>query len=247
MSKNQPPRVQFDFEPDLSDFEEQHEDVSIDHTPSITTEIHDDDSESVMLPEVIEEPIVEKEIFDMAENIREEVPVETLRAEPQLLKKPAKINKNGKPRKPMSEAHKAKLASSREKALQARKLKAEERKKAKELEKEERELLKAQKVKRVQKLREEVNDEEAPTAPQPSVPAPQAQQSTQSFSREDLERAQLDAIIKYEALRKNRKEEKKKKEMLEKQQQDMRNKIKRATEPQQYKYGDGSNRWDNCY
>ena len=244
MSKNQPPRVQFDFEPDLNDFEEQHEDVSIDHNPSITTEIHDEDSESVMLPEVIEEPIVEKEIFDMAENIREEVPVETLRAEPQLLKKPAKINKNGKPRKPMSEAHKAKLASSREKALQARKLKAEERKKAKELEKEERELLKAQKVKRVQKLREEVHEEEAPVLP--TAPAP-VQQSTQSFSRDDLEKAQLDAIIKYEALRKSRKEEKKKKEMLEKQQQDMRNKIKRATEPQQYKYGDGSNRWDNCY
>ena len=223
MSKNQPPRVQFDFEPDLNDFEEQHEDVSIDHhnAPSITTEIHDEDSESVMLPEVIEEPIVEKEIFDMAENIREEVPVETLRAEPQQVKKPAKINKNGKPRKPMSEAHKAKLASSREKALASRKLKAEERKKAKELEKEERELLKAQKVKRVQKLREEVNDDcgARPTAPAPqtSVPTP----STQSFSREDLEKAQLDAIIKYEALRKSRKEEKKKKEMLEKQQQDM--------------------------
>ena len=248
MSKNQPPRVQFDFEPDLNDFEEQHEDVSIDHhnAPSITTEIHDEDSESVMLPEVIEEPIVEKEIFDMAENIREEVPVETLRAVPQQVKKPAKINKNGKPRKPMSEAHKAKLASSREKALASRKLKAEERKKAKELEKEERELLKAQKVKRVQKLREEVNDEEAPTAPAPPAPAP-VQQSTQSFSREDLEKAQLDAIIKYEALRKSRKEEKKKKEMLEKQQQDMRNKIKRATEPQQYKYGDGSNFYDRCY
>ena len=250
MSKNQPPRVQFDFEPDLNDFEEQHEDVSIDHhnAPSITTEIHDEDSESVMLPEVIEEPIVEKEIFDMAENIREEVPVETLRAEPQQVKKPAKINKNGKPRKPMSEAHKAKLASSREKALASRKLKAEERKKEKELEKEERELLKAQKVKRVQKLREEVNDDcgARPTAPAPPAPAP-VQQSTQSFSREDLEKAQLDAIIKYEALRKSRKEEKKKKEMLEKQQQDMRNKIKRATEPQHYKYGDGSNRWDNCY
>jgi len=243
MSKNQPPRVQFDFEPDLNDFEEVESTESIDHTPSITTEIND---EELMLPEVIEEPIVEKEIFDMAENIREkELPPQ---AEPQvaLQKKPVKMNKNGKPRKQMSEAHKQKLAASREKALQARKLKAEERKKAKELEKEERELLKAQKVKRVQKLREEVSGESPAPAPQPSVPAP-VQQSTQSFSREDLERAQLDAIIKYEALRKSRKEEKKKKEMLEKQQQDMRNKIKRATEPQQYKYRDGSNRWDNCY
>lgn len=242
MSKNQPPRVQFDFEPDLNDFEEVETDQSIDHNPSITAEINDDDSESVMLPEVIEEPIVEKEIFDMAENIKEPPPAAA--AEPQVAvqKKPVKMNKNGKPRKQMSEAHKQKLAASREKALQARKLKAEERKKAKELEKEERELLKAQKVKRVQKLREEVNEEEAP-APQTSVPAP----STQSFSRADLERAQLDAIIKYEALRKSRKEEKRKKEMLEKQQQDMRNKIKRATEPQQYKYRDGSNRWDNCY
>jgi len=241
MSKNQPPRVQFDFEPDLCDFEEQNEDVSIDHTPSITAEINED-SESVMLPEVIEEPIVEKEIFDMAENIRDKELPQVQQPQVAVQKKPQKLNKNGKPRKQMSEAHKQKLAASREKALQARKLKAEERKKAKELEKEERELLKAQKVKRVQKLREEVSGDTESPPPQPSVP-----QSTQSFTKEDLERAQLDAIIKYEALRKSRKEEKKKKEMLEKQQQDMRNKIKRATEPQQYKYRDGSNRWDNCY
>ena len=243
MSKNQPPRVQFDFEPDLNDFEEVDCEAgaqSIDAHPSITASIDDEDSESVMLPEVIEEPIVEKEIFDMAENIKEPAV-----KEPQVAvqKKPVKMNKNGKPRKQMSEAHKQKLAASREKALQARKQKAEERKKAKELEKEERELLKAQKVKRVQKLREEVNDEAPAPAP---TPAP-VQQSTQSFSREDLERAQLDAIIKYEALRKSRKEEKRKKEMLEKQQQDMRNKIKRATEPQQYKYRDGSNLYDRCY
>jgi uncharacterized protein with von Willebrand factor type A (vWA) domain len=240
MSKKQPPRVQFDFEPEYT---EETEDVgtmeAIDHHPSITAEINDEDSESVMLPEVIEEPIVEKEIFDMGETIKEPV-VEPV-VEP-VQKKPTKINKNGKPRKPMSEEHKKKLAASREKALQSRKLKAEERKKAKALENEERELLKAQKVKRVQKLREEVSGDTESPPPQPSAP-----QSTQSFTREDLERAQLDAIIKYEALRKSRKEEKKKKEMIEKQQQEMRNKIKRATEPQQYKYRDGSNPWDNCY
>jgi len=44
-------------------------------------------------------------------------------------------------------------------------------------------------------------------------------------------------------LRKHEKAEKKKKEALERQQAELMRKI----QPQQYKYRDGSNRWDRCY
>jgi hypothetical protein len=139
-----------------------------------------------------------------------------------------------KPRKPMSEDHKAKLAIAREKAMEARKANAVERKKMKELESEEKELLKTQKVKRVQKLKAEVNDDEISTPTK-----------TTGLSKKDLEDAQLEAIMKYEAIRKKRKEEKKQAQMIEEGKQKMLNNIQRATG--MYKYKDGSNRFDNCY
>jgi len=139
-----------------------------------------------------------------------------------------------KPRKPMSEDHKAKLAIAREKAMESRKANAVERKKMKELESEEKELLKTQKVKRVQKLKAEVNDDEISTPTK-----------TTGLSKKDLEDAQLEAIMKYEAIRKKRKEEKKQAQMIEEGKQKMLNNIQRATG--MYKYKDGSNRFDNCY
>jgi len=139
-----------------------------------------------------------------------------------------------KPRKPMSEEHKAKLAIAREKAMESRKANAVERKKMKELESEEKELLKTQKVKRVQKLKAEVNDDEISTPTK-----------TTGLSKKDLEDAQLEAIMKYEAIRKKRKEEKKQAQMIEEGKQKMLNNIQRATG--MYKYKDGSNRFDNCY
>ena len=151
-------------------------------------------------------------------------------------KPPAQATKQKvkKPRKPMSEDHKAKLAIAREKAMEARKANAVERKKMKELESEEKELLKTQKVKRVQKLKAEVNDDEISTPTK-----------TTGLSKKDLEDAQLEAIMKYEAIRKKRKEEKKQAQMIEEGKQKMLNNIQRATG--MYKYRDGSNRFDNCY
>ena len=150
--------------------------------------------------------------------------------------------KEKKKRKPMSEEHKAKLGLAREKAMIARKAKAEERKKMKELDNQEKELLKQQKVKKVQKLKKEVEEPE---------PEPQQviQKVSNSITRKDLEEAQYDAIVKYETLRKQRKAEKKKVQEQERQKQELMNKLK----PQQsgYKARDASgrllNRWDMCY
>jgi hypothetical protein len=60
----------------------------------------------------------------------------------------------------MSEEHKQKLALAREKAMLVRKQKAIENKKMKDLDIEEKELLKKQRVKKVQKLKEEVEGDD---------------------------------------------------------------------------------------
>ena len=67
------------------------------------------------------------------------------------------------------------------------------------------------------------------------------------ITKKDLEQAQLDTLMKYEAMRKARKEEKKKVALVEAEKQKMLNTINRAVGGQQYKYRDGSNRWDRCY
>ena len=148
-----------------------------------------------------------------------------------------------KKRKPLSEAHKAKLAVSRAKALEVRRAKAAERKKMKELEKEEKELLKTQKIKKVQKLKEEVTGE----APKEEKRVGTVVPDNGFITKKDLEQAQLDTLMKYEAMRKARKEEKKKAALVEAERNKMLNTINRAVGGQQYKYRDGSNRWDRCY
>ena len=64
---------------------------------------------------------------------------------------------------------------------------------------------------------------------------------------EDIQKAQYNAIMSYETLRKARKEEKRKAQMIEKQKEDMRRTIQQHTQPNKYAYRDGSNRWDGCY
>ena len=179
--------------------------------------------------------------------------------------KPSVSNaKPKKPRKPMTEEHKAKLALAREKAMASRKAKAEERKKMKALENEEKELVKKQRVKRVQKLKEEVDrldrgssnqrDAEGSEEPKETIESPpKSQQSIDhhNLTRKDLEEAQLEAIIKYEAMRKERKAKKKEEQIIEAEKQRMLNTIQRATGTYGYRKTDPTgrlmNRFDSCY
>ena len=116
------------------------------------------------------------------------------------------------------------------------------------MEKQEKELLKKQKVNRVKKLKEEVDVSEG--NPPPQRPAPTPPQN--SLTREEIQQAQMDAIMAYENVRKARKEEKKKAQLLEAQKMEMRRKIAQA-QPQSYSYGAKDtngrlvNRYDNCY
>ena len=113
------------------------------------------------------------------------------------------------------------------------------------LEQEQKELIKKAKVKRVQKLKQEVEEEEEP-------PEQPKGKTNMGLTMADLEEAQYQAILKYDALRKQQKQEKKKAQMVEQEKQKMLNTINRAT-GQTYQYGarrsDGRlmNKWDSCY
>ena len=231
MSKKQPPRVQLNFEPDYLPKQPEQ--------PSIDFDIQDLDVQEELdqldVPSVVEkEKINERDIFD---NIYNEVAdEETGEVNPNFIyEKPVK-QKVKKPRKPMSEEHKQKLALAREKAMVVRKANAEEKKKMKALDNEEKELLKAQKVKKVQKLKKEVEE--------PIEEVVQKPQQISGITKKDLEDAQFDAIVKYETLRKQRKAEKKQAEAIEQSKKEL---LRKITPQQEYKYRDGSNRWDLCY
>lgn len=248
MSTKQPPRVQFDFVVDEVNEEPQADPVyGDDGGPSIDMSVEESYDSELDLPSIEKEEIVENTIFDIpkesVKTVQNEMP-----EVPAVQGKRKGINKNGKPRKPMSEEHKKKLALAREKARAAKQVKMKERQENRELEKQEKELLKKQKVNRVKKLKEEVDVSEGNPPPQRPAPLP----PQKSLTREDIQQAQMDAIMAYENVRKARKEEKKKAQLLEAQKMEMRRKIAQA-QPQSYSYGAKDtngrlvNRYDNCY
>ena len=148
-----------------------------------------------------------------------------------------------KKKRVMSEAHKAKLALSRQKANEARSRKALEKKKMKEIERQTNELQKKKKEKDLEELKEEVE--------KPVSKKVETQQNNSTISKEDIEKIQLDAIMKYETLRKARKAEKKEKEKLEAQKNALLRKINPQPQQTGYRARDTSgrlvNRWDMCY
>jgi hypothetical protein len=222
------PEVKMDFIP--SDDESDIED-------NINEDIQDFDDEKDIN---VEEDKVAK-VVPKAKSKREDMNVNEIFTMPNndgiIINDPnVKLTKKGKPRKPrppMSEEHKEKLKLARDKAMASRKAKAQERKENKQLEKEEKELLKKQKVKRVQKLKEEVEEDVPPTITKKEA----------SFTKKDLEEAQLQAIMNYEKIRKSRKEEKKERMKQEAEEEALKNQIRRAVAPPK----EYNNPFSNCY
>ena len=175
------------------------------------------------IPQPIKKVVEEETIFEEDEPPKKAKP-----------KKEPKLTKNGKQRKPMSEEHKAKLKQAREKAFLVKKQKAEERKKLKEQDAEEKKLLKLKKQKDIEKLKKEVYEEPKPASkPQPApAPAPVREIIREpTLTAKDIENAQLNAIMSYEKLRKQRKEEKKKKQSEDAEMDRLREKLMRAKNP----------------
>jgi len=233
MSKKFAPRVQLNFAP------EESEHIS-DEEPIIDDEIESLQDMPRDMPEVIErDKIVENDIFDLKIKEQEHIIIEEEEPSPPPAPKPKadKPKTEQKKKRQLSEEHKAKLALAREKALVTRRAKAEEKKKMKEIENKTKELQKKKAQKDLEQLEDEVIHDK------PSKPTIVQQGSV--FTKEDLENAQLDAIMKYEALRKARKEEKRKQQMIDQQKKDLQKKI------QGYGAKDVNgrllNRWDACY
>lgn len=206
---------------DLSDVE--------DEPTTTTTETIED---VIPKPKSKKEKLNVNDVFDLPKvDLPKETPTQPIGSKAPQGEIPTnvKLTKKGVPRKkrpPMSEEHKQKLALAREKAMAARKKKAADKKVAKALELEEKELLKKQKHKRVQKLKEEVEDD-----------TPQTLKETKPvgnlFTKEQLEEAQLNAIMNYEKIRKTRKAEKKEKQKKDMEQEALKQTIRRAVQPQQ--------------
>ena len=230
------PEVKMDFIPeDMTD--EEDESTTIDEFNEDKDKTQEEIEESKE-----EEDLIEK-VVPKTKSKREDMNVNEIFNMPEAPQEPqanVKLTKKGKPRKkrpPMSEEHKAKLAKAREKAMEARKKKAQEKKENKALELEEKELLKKQKVKRVKQLKEEVNDEGSKIDP------PTKKEQVQSFSKKDLEEAQLQAIMNYEKIRKERKKEKQERLKKEKEEEAFKAQLRRAVAPPQKEY----NPFSGCY
>ena len=161
-----------------------------------------------------------------------------------------KLTKKGKPRKkraPMSEEHKEKLKGAREKALEVRRRNANEKKEMTNLKKEEKELIKKSQINKVNKLKQEVGvgieiQELQETFKDKKVPK---EPKEERITKKDLEDAQLEAIIKYEIIRKQRKKEKQDRLQHEKEAANVRQTLMRAVAPTaNYQT---NNPYGNCY
>ena len=246
------PQVKMDFIPsdeedandnindEMDDFDEDKDtnvdDTNVDETKEVLDEI-------VPKAKSKRDGMDVNEIFNMPDN---HSPINAQGTESVAPLENVKLTKKGKPRKkrpPMTEEHKEKLKGARVKAMAARKAKAVERKESKALEKEEKELLKKQKVKRVRALKEEVEDDVEPK-PIKDIANEVAQRvKEQTFTKQDLEDAQLNAIMNYEKIRKSRKEKKKVDQEKNKEQEAIRNQLRRAVAPPQEEY----NPFNGCY
>jgi hypothetical protein len=215
--------------------------------------LEDDDDEDIIpdLPEFVPKPKPSKdEIFDEdTDNIS--MSIEEPKEAPQvkkvkedLLPEPVVPKKQRKKRKPMSEEHLAKLALAREKALAKRQFLAEERRLKREQEKliKDQEEVLAQretqkqldalqrklKKTKVKKKVVESSSEEEEEEPPPRSAKKDKQPVPSHFTVEDLQNAQLNAIMGYEMVRKKRKEEKKKNQQVNRQKKEIMETIAQA-------------------
>lgn len=228
----------------------------MDFMPAVKMDFVPSDEESVIdTEEIIESNLPDdintaEDIKEIVEEVQDPVPV-TQNVEEIFNMQPAitdstKLTKKGKPRKkrpPMTDEQKEKLKKAREKAMAVRKARAEERKKDKDLDNQEKELLKKQKIKKVKKLKEEV-EEEIPNQPFKESTKKETNSfvGVTTFTKKDLEEAQLDAILKYDTIRKARKKEKQEKLQKEKEENLVRETLRRQIAPQKQ-----FNPFDNCY
>lgn len=180
--------------------------------------------------------------------------------EPQEDKEDIFVDENNKPKKlkkkrVLSEEHKEKLALARVKALETRRAKSKDKKELKDLES--RKIQKDIEDKK-RKLKEElgetpkivkfnIEDLEEPIEEKnkiliDEIPKSIDNKKTFNITDEDIKKLQMDAIINYDTLRKNRKVEKNKIKIIEKEKEIIHKKLERAMNSN---YNSGY--FDNCF
>lgn len=224
-----PQELQFELKDDdelLHNMEKKQDEPQVDM--EIIEEPVEDDVVELDVPDIKKEPIKSEDIF-----LTPEIP------KPVKPEKPVRLNKNGQPRK------KRVYTEEQREAMRVRMLKArEQRGKNDKIKKE-----KKEKVKKHQELKEKTIEHEIEemeqklnkkNTPQPTPhPVPK-----QSFTKKDLEDAQLNAIVEYEKIRKQRKQKKKEEQLIQQEKEALKKLVKREMNQT---WESTAGRFRNCY
>ena len=203
------PQIKMDFIPD------DEEDIDNDENPLVESD--DEEEDELPVQPSPTEPI--KEIVEEPSNPRDEMNTAEI-----FSNAPIKFKKNGQPkkaRKPMSDEHKLKMKTAREK-------KQKEKRESMVILKQEKDLLRIKKVKEVTELKDEVENNIKP-------------KQYHYSNNMDVEKAVLDGITKYEIVRKQRKLEKKKMKEEEEAKSKVQQTLLRAINPRD------TNMFSGCY
>ena len=192
---------------------------------------NDDDDIQPELPQFKPKPSPPEDIFSDEPPAPKERPVKetpTVKVIEESTSK-VKLNKNGKPRKAMSPEHLEKLKLAREKAAIKKRYNKEQRlQKEKVITdlKQEKDDLTLQNLKKAVDKQKKIED--TPPSPLPvQVPLVEYPRLTM----EDLEAASLNAILKVEAMRKQRKQAKKEKAVVDQYNKETLQSLKKASVP----------------
>tara|TARA_R100000353_G_scaffold89888_1_gene66462 strand:- start:160 stop:843 length:684 start_codon:yes stop_codon:yes gene_type:complete len=182
--------------------------------PAIDMEIIEEPEEvpdvvELDVPEIKKEPIKTEDIFLTPEVPKPPEPV-----------KPVKLNKNGQPRKKRvyTEEQKNAMRERMKLARQQRGKNTEAKKQKKANEKKHKELKEKTMEQEIEEMEQKLNKKNNPQ------PAPEPKQS---FTKQDLEDAQLNAIVEYEKIRKQRKQKKKQEQLIAQEKEALKNLVKR--------------------
>ena len=220
-----PKELQFELKDDdelLHNMEKKSDEI----LPEVDMEIIEDDVVELDVPDIKKEPIKSEDIF---------LTPEPAPAPPQP-EAPVKLNKNGKPRK------KRVYTEEQREAMRVRmKLAREQRGKNDKIKKE-----KKAKEKKHKELKEKTIEHEIEEMEQKLVkknnPQPTPQKS--SFTKQDLEEAQLNAIVEYEKIRKTRKQKKHQEQLIAQEKEALKKLVKREMNQT---WEQTAGKYSNCY
>lgn len=183
------------------------------------------------LPELDDE-IIELEISQQTKMSKEEI-FDVPSPKKEKVSVPPKQKKK---RPPMSEEHKAKLKIAREKALATRRKNAEDKKEMKDLEK-------RAKQKKKDELKKYVETDNKISEQPTAVIEPKVIYKEKDI---DVEKAVLDGIMKYEAIRKTRKASKLEEKKVKDEEDKLKQQLNRAIQPNSLYHGQ-TGYFDNCF